>query len=104
MFAGASAFTRHQKDAAMHRQFDRDPTEFFSVVGAPYVRERVRENHAGAYFLHERRIDEPRPRKSEIGFATVCAGLGAVLLGISLFASNGAARLGEVAAYAVKTR
>ena len=82
----------------MHRQFERDPTEFFSVVGAPYVR----DSHAGEHHLHGRRIDAPRPRKVEIGFATVCAGLGAVLLGISLFANAGAAKLVDVAVNAVK--
>jgi hypothetical protein len=79
----------------MPRRFDKDPTEFFSVVGAPYVRER----HA---HIHERRTDDQRPRKLEIGFATVCAGFCAVMLGISLFASSGAARLVEVAYQAVK--
>ena len=88
----------------MHRQFDKDPTEFFSVVGAPYVRERVRESYAGDHLFYDRHIDEARPRKLETGFAAVCAGLGVVLLGISLFASNGAARLNEVAYHAVNTR
>ena len=82
----------------MPHPFDNDPTEFFSVVGAPYVRER----HAGEYQVHERRTDDARPRKLEIGFATVCAGFCAVMLGISLFAGSGAARLVEVASHAVK--
>ena len=67
----------------MHRQFDKDPTEFFSVVGAPYVR----ESHAGQFHLLERRTDDQRPRKLEIGVATVCAVLCVVMLGISLSAT-----------------
>ena len=79
----------------MHRQFEKDPTEFFSVVGAPYVRERVRESQTDEHgFLGGR---APRRRRFNIGVATVCAGLGAVVLGVSLFATNGVARLGEVA-------
>jgi hypothetical protein len=84
---------RTPEEVAMHRHFDRDPTEFFSVVGAPYVRER----HAGELDLYQRGNGEARARTPETGFATACAGLGAVLLGISLFASSGAARLGHVA-------
>jgi hypothetical protein len=77
----------------MPRQFTKDPTEFFSVVGAPYVR----EHHTADFHVRERRTDDQRPRKLEIGFATVCVGFCAVMLGVSLFASDGAARLVEVA-------
>ena len=38
----------------MTRQFYQDPTEFFSVVGAPFVR----EHHSDGYCVHERRTDE----------------------------------------------
>ena len=82
----------------MTRPFHQDPTEFFSVVGAPYVR----EHHGHDYHGHERRTDDQRPRKFEIGVATVFTGFCAVALGVSLFASSGAARLVEVAYHAVK--
>ena len=82
----------------MTRRFHQDPTEFFSVVGAPYPRERQsHERH-----VHEFRTDDQRPRKLEIGVATVFVGFCAVALGVSLFASSGAARLVEVAYYAVR--
>jgi hypothetical protein len=82
----------------MTRPFHQDPTEFFSVVGAPYPREhRGRECH-----VHERRTDDQRPRTLEIGVATIFAGFCAVALGVSLFASSGAARLVEVAYHAVR--
>ena len=79
----------------MHRQYEKDPTEFFSVVGAPYVRERVRESDTFDQRLHD--APAPRRRRLNIGIATVGAGLGAVVLGVSLFTTNGVARLGEVA-------
>jgi len=71
----------------MTRQFHQDPTEFFSVVGTPFVR----EHHRGEYQVY--RTDDLRPRKLEIGVATVFAGFCAVALGVALFASSGAARL-----------
>ena len=73
----------------MTRHFHQDPTEFFSVVGAPYPRER-QSREVGVY---ERRTDDQRPRKLEISVATIFAGFCAVALGVSLFASSGAARL-----------
>jgi hypothetical protein len=73
----------------MTRHFHQDPTEFFSVVGAPYPRER-QSREASVY---QRRTDDQRPRKLEIGVATIFAGFCAVALGVSLFASSGAARL-----------
>ena len=82
----------------MTRHFHQDPTEFFSVVGAPFPRER----HGGEYHVHERRTDDQRPRTFEIGVATVFAGFCAMAFGVSLFASSGAARLVEVAYHAVK--
>jgi hypothetical protein len=81
----------------MPGHFEKDPTEFFSVVGAPYVREQH-----GDFRVREHRTDEQRSRKLEIGLATVCVGFCAVMLGISLFATDGAARLAEVAYQAVK--
>ena len=82
----------------MTRQFQQDPTEFFSVVAAPYPRQRGgSERH-----VYERRTDDHRPRKLEIGVATLFTGFCAVALGVSLFASSGAARLVEVAYHAVR--
>jgi hypothetical protein len=82
----------------MNRQFHQDPTEFFSVVGPPYPR----ECHSREYYVQERRTDDQRPPKLEIGIATIFAGFCAVALGVSLFASSGAAKLVEVAYYAVR--
>ena len=82
----------------MTRPFHQDPTEFFSVVGAPYPR----EHHGREYHVHERRTDDQRPRTLEIGVATIFAGFCGVALGVSLFASSGAARLVEVAYHAVR--
>ena len=82
----------------MSRQFHQDPTGFFSVVGAPHPR----EHHGREYYIHERRTDDQRPRTLEIGVATIFASFCAVALGVSLFASSGAARLVEVAYYAVR--
>ena len=83
----------------MTRQFHQDPTEFFSVVGAGYPH----EHHCREYYcVQERRTDDQRPRTLEIGVATIFAGFCAVALGVSLFASSGAAKLVEVAYYAVR--
>ena len=82
----------------MTRQFQQDPTEFFSVVGAPYLR----ESHGHDRCIHDRRADDQRPRRFEIGVGSVFAGFCAVALGVSLFASDGAAKLVEVAFNAVK--
>jgi hypothetical protein len=83
----------------MTGKFHQDPTEFFSVVGAAYPR----EHHGREYsYVQERRTDDQRPRTLEIGVATVFAGFCAVALGVSLFASSGAAKLVEVAYYAVR--
>ena len=67
-------------------QFHQDPTKFGG-----------RE-----YYVNERRTDDQRPRKLEIGVATLFAGFCAVSLGVSLFAGSGAVRLAEVAYYAVR--
>ena len=80
----------------MTRHSQQDPTEFFSVVGAPHIRDR-RESR-----FHELRTDDARPRKLEIGVASVCAAFCAVALGVSLFANSSAAKFVEVAYQAVK--
>jgi hypothetical protein len=75
-----------------------DPTEFFSVVGSPYIRER----HGDEHRVRERRTDDQRPRKLEIGVASVFAAFCAVALGVSLFASSGAAKLVSAAYNAMR--
>ena len=82
----------------MSGHFHNNPTELFSVVGAPYVR----EGHGPGCFLRERRTDDQRPRKLEISVAGVFAAFCVMSFGFSLFVTSGAARLIEVASYAVK--
>ena len=80
----------------MTRHSNQDPTEFFSVVGAPYIRERQETR------FHPLRTDDARPRTLEIGVVSIFAAFCAVALGVSLFASSGAAQLVQVAYQAVK--
>ncbi|MEA2979967.1 MAG: hypothetical protein QOF09_1790 [Alphaproteobacteria bacterium] len=82
----------------MTRKFHQDPTEFFSVVGAPYIH----EHHLQDGRLRGRRTDDLRPRMLEIGVASVFAAFCAVALGVLLFAGSGTAKLVEVASYVVK--
>ena len=79
-------------------QFHQDPTEFFSVVGAPYIGER----HAGGHYAHEHSIDDQRLPRFELGMSSFCAAFCIVALGVALFADSGAAKLVEVAQFAVK--
>jgi hypothetical protein len=81
----------------MTPQFQHDPTEFFSVVGAPYIREQHGQHH----YIRERRTDDYRPRTLEIGLASAFAAFCGAALGVSLFAGD-AAKLVEVAVNAVK--
>jgi hypothetical protein len=90
------------EEVAMHRQLEKDPTEFFSVVGAPYVRERVRESHIGEYLHNGTAAPKPRQRQPKIRFATLCAVLGAFVLG--MFATSVTARLSEVAYQTAATK
>jgi hypothetical protein len=92
----AGPSSRQQKEVVMTRLFHQDPTEFFTVVGAPYVR----EHHQNEQFDH--RTGGQRPDGFPIGAASVFAAFCMVVLGVSLFASNGAANLFEVATYTVK--
>jgi hypothetical protein len=92
---------RGPEEIAMHR-FERDPTEFFSVVGAPYVRERVQEGDTGKDPLHDRLVSAPRRPRLRIGFVTLCALVGAFVLG--MFATAGTAHLSEVAYQAAETK
>jgi hypothetical protein len=82
----------------MSRQFHQDPTEFFSVVGGPYIREQHGQHH----YVRERRTDDHRPRTLEIGLAAAFAAFCGSALGVSLFANDGAAKLVQVAINAVK--
>jgi len=82
----------------MTRQSQQDPTKFFSVVGAPYVR----EHHGQHHYVRERRTDDHRPRTLEIGLASAFAAFCGSALGVSLFANAGAAKLAEVAINTVK--
>jgi hypothetical protein len=77
----------------MRRHFDNDPTQFFTVVGAPYV--------------HERRTEAPQPRRFRIGAEAATTILCAAALGFSLFAQTsfahtGFAKIAEVAHHVVK--
>lgn len=82
----------------MTRKSQQDPTKFFSVVGAPYVREQHGQHH----YVRERRTEDHRPRTLEIGLASAFAAFCGSALGVSLFANHGAAKLAEVAFTAVK--
>ncbi len=81
----------------MTRQSHQRSTEFFSVVGTPYIGER----HADGHYAHEHSIDDQRPPRFELGMSSFCAAFCIVALGVALFADNGAAKLVEVAQYAV---
>lgn len=87
----------------MTRPFHQDPTQFFAVVGAPYLRETHGRGGFGynGHMVRERRTDDLRPRKLEIGVATICAAFCAGALGVLLFATSGTAKLVEVASQAV---
>jgi hypothetical protein len=82
----------------MPRHSHQDRTQFFSVVGAPYIPEQ----HGAGHYTRERRSDDQQPRKLEIGLASAFAGFCAVVLGVSLLANDGPAKLAEVAYNAVK--
>jgi len=81
----------------MRGQFDRDPTQFFSVVGAPYVRERSEERP-----VHALRANATRPRLFEIGVATLFAVFCAVALAMPLFANSGAGKLVQLATHVIR--
>ncbi len=77
----------------MPRHIQKDPTEFFSVVGAPYIRERREETH--------------RNRSWQFGWqighrAAIALLLCAVSFGVVLSAASGVAKLVEVAQYVKK--
>jgi hypothetical protein len=72
----------------MPHRFQKDPTEFFSVVGAPYIREQ----------RDEIRHDHSAWRSWRIGQrAAIALVLGAVSAGVVLSAASGVAKLVEVA-------
>jgi len=82
----------------MSRHVNRDPTEFFSVVGAPYVRDRTGQERP----VHELRAQASRPRLFVIGVATLSAAFCAVALAVPLLADTGAIRLVQLAYQAVR--
>ena len=82
----------------MPQQSQQDPTEFFSVVGGPYIREQ----HGQGGYVRERRTDDHRPRVFAIGLVSAFAAFCGSALGVSLFANNGAAKVVETALNAVK--
>jgi len=77
---------------------DKDPTAFFTVVGAPYVSER----HADAASRYRPDCESSESRTPEIGVAALWLVFYAVIVGFSLFASGGAAKLVEIASLALK--
>jgi hypothetical protein len=77
----------------MRRPFDKDPTQFFTVVGAAYV--------------PEQRTETQQPRRFRIGADAGSTILCAAVLAFSLFAQTGFAQTGfakiaEVAHHVVK--
>jgi hypothetical protein len=82
----------------MPRHFQKNATEFFTVVGAPCIR----ENHGPVAFVRERRTDDQRPRKLEIGAATLFAAFCVFSFAVSIFTTSSAASLVEVAYRVVK--
>ena len=77
----------------MPRHIQKDPTEFFSVVGAPYI--------------HERREEAYRDRSWRFGWqighrAAVALVLGVVSFSVVLSAASGVAKLAEVAQHVKK--
>ena len=74
-----------------------DPTRFFTVVGAPYIQ----ESRGAGHFTQEPRKVRRAPRVG-LGIAGIAAGCAVVALSVSAFASNGAARLVEVACQVVR--
>ena len=71
----------------MSRQFHQDPTQLFSVVGAPYIREA----HGQGPPVLEHLTDQ-RPSVFKVGVAPALA-VFAVVFGVTLFASSGTAKL-----------
>jgi len=79
----------------MLRHTDKDPTEFFTVVGAAYVPEHHVDD--------SNRIREASETRSpETGVAALWLVFYAVIFGYALFASGGAAKLIEIANVALK--
>lgn len=71
----------------MSRSLEKDPTRFFSVVGAAYVPER----HADSFdhsANHHRDAAPPRTRPAEIGLAASWVVLASLITGILIFAGE----------------
>ncbi len=67
----------------------KDPARFFSVVGAPYISE-------------ERRTLRYRPRRFDIGVATLSVAFCTFAIGASLFAGTGMAKLAQAATSVIR--
>jgi hypothetical protein len=80
----------------MSRHLHQDPTQLFSVVGSPYIREA---HGQGPPILEQ--LADPRPSVFKVGVAPAFA-VFAVVFGVTLFASSGTAKLFGAACSAVK--
>jgi hypothetical protein len=78
----------------MTHQFEKDPTEFFTVVGAPYVHESRAERETRDY--------QPPERPPEIGVAVLWLFLYVAIIGISVLAHSGADGLASLAQYVMR--
>ena len=75
----------------MTHNIDRDPTEFFSVVGAPYVAEQHDDGHSNY-------VDKTLARESAAGVAGLWLVFYGAVIGISVLANSSAAKWINVAA------
>ena len=74
----------------MTHQTDRDPTEFFSVVGAPYVAEQHDDGHS-------KYVDQTVAKESAAGVASLWLLFYAAIIGFSVLANSSAAKWISVA-------
>lgn len=72
----------------MPRQINRDPTEFFTSIGAPPVQRRPQERPVRAL-----RAEAVRPRWLEIGLASAAAAFCLIAGAAALLANTGAGKL-----------
>jgi hypothetical protein len=78
-------------DLVMTHNTDRDPTEFFSVVGAPYVAEQHDDGRSHY-------IDRAVSKESAAGVAGLWLVLYGTIIGFSVLANSSAAKWINVAA------
>lgn len=77
-------------DFVMTHHTDRDPTEFFSVVGAPYVAEQHDDGRSNY-------VDQMVAKESAAGVAGLWLVFYGVIIGVSVLASSSAAKWINVA-------